>query len=67
MGLGKAILELDDSDVTHAQGSSYLGVVLEECGYFVWNGKHRGIHWRLINTDFSIPALIARLKSAQNK
>ena len=32
MGLGRAILDLKGSTISHAQGSSYLGVVLEECG-----------------------------------
>lgn len=64
-GLGRVILELSPeraAAVNHAQGSSYLGVVLEECGYFQWNGRHRGIEWRLISTDFSTEALANRLK-----
>ncbi len=48
MGLGTIILELGQSTVAHAQGASYLGVVLEECGFFLWNGKHRGIEWKLL-------------------
>jgi hypothetical protein len=45
MGLGRAILDLKGSTISHAQGSSYLGVVLEECGYLLWNGEHKGIQW----------------------
>lgn len=63
MGLGKLILELEGSNTTHAQGSSYLGVILEECGYFVWNRKHRGIEWRLEDTDFSLDGITSRLKT----
>jgi hypothetical protein len=63
-GLGTAILALQPGGTYHAQGASYLGVVLEEAGYLKWNGKHRGIAWRLIDRDFSINALVARLQNA---
>ncbi len=46
-GLGMAILNLSPGDITHAQGSSYLGVVLEEIGVFNWNGAKKGIQWRI--------------------
>jgi len=62
-GLGMTILAQRPGDVTHAQGASYLGVVLEECGYFQWNGKHRGIEWRLIDEDFTPEVLAERLSS----
>jgi hypothetical protein len=42
MGLGRAILDLEGSIICHAQGSSYLGVVLEECGYFIGMRNTRG-------------------------
>ena len=42
-GLGTAVLAQQPGDTTHAQGASYLGVVLEQAGYFDWNGKHGGI------------------------
>jgi len=45
-GLGVAILEQAPGDITHAQGASYLGVVLEQVGIFKWNGASRGIEWR---------------------
>jgi hypothetical protein len=61
MGLGVIILQQPNSDVYHAQGSSYLGVVLEECGYLAWNGKHVGIEWRFLDTDFSLDAIQCRL------
>ncbi len=51
-GLGSLLYSLR-SNTTFAQGASYLGVVLEEIGYLEWNGKHRGIAWRLTETDFS--------------
>jgi hypothetical protein len=63
-GLGTAILAQKPGDTTHAQGASYLGVVLEEAGYFEWNGRHRGIAWRLIDHDFSAETLVARLQAA---
>ena len=65
IGLGTIILEREDSDVYHAQGSSYLGVVLEERGYFIWNGKHRGIEWRLKDTDFRLATIVSRLTNAK--
>ncbi len=46
-GLGMAILNFSPHDITHAQGSSYLGVVLEEVGVFNWNGAKKGIQWRI--------------------
>ncbi|MGO9314589.1 MAG: hypothetical protein ACLQBD_15880 [Syntrophobacteraceae bacterium] len=61
MGFGMVILNQKNSNVPHAQGSSYLGVVLEECGYLAWNGKHVGIEWRIIDTDFSLDAIQSRL------
>jgi hypothetical protein len=61
MGLGRAILEQGDSSVFHAQGASYLGVVLEECEYLVWNGEHMGIAWRIVDTDFGLERLADRL------
>ena len=67
MGLGVIILQQADSNVSHAQGSSYLGVVLEECGYFTWNGKNRGIEWRLIETDFSLATIESRLIRSSTK
>jgi len=63
-GLGTTILEQRPGNTYHAQGASYLGVVLEECGYFQWNGKHRGIGWRLIENDFSAENIIRRLRGA---
>ena len=42
-GLGTAILDQAPGDITHAQGASYLGVVLDEVGIFSWNGVSLGI------------------------
>ena len=45
--MGLAVLEQTPGDISHAQGSSYLGVVLEEVGLIKWNGASRGIQWRI--------------------
>jgi hypothetical protein len=45
-GLGSFIYRMS-GDVTHAQGASYLGVVLEEAGILEWNQKSTGIEWRI--------------------
>ncbi len=37
-GFGSTIYSLCPGDVFHAQGASYLGVVLEEAGLLEWNG-----------------------------
>lgn len=47
LGLGTAIYRLRPGDTTHAQGASYLGVVLEEIGVFRWNNEKKGIAWRI--------------------
>jgi len=47
-GFGTAIYDLKPGDSTHAQGSSYLGVVLEEINLLEWNREKRGIKWRII-------------------
>ena len=56
-GLGVAILIQSPDDITHAQGSSYLGVVLEEFGIFQWNGEKRGIQWRIVKMPESVSEL----------
>lgn len=48
-GLGMTIYNMNPGDTLHAQGSSYLGVVLEEVGILEWNREKRGIFWRLLN------------------
>ena len=63
-GLGTTILKQKPGDITHAQGSSYLGVVLEEAGYLEWNGKRKGICWRITKMDFAEQTLISRLTVA---
>ena len=50
------------ANTTYAQGASYLGVVLEELGYLRWNGRSRGIGWRLTGEDGSEMGLGSRLK-----
>ena len=61
-GLGTAILNHSPDDITHAQGSSYLGVVLEEVGVFQWNGEKRGIHWRILKMPESVGNLKEMVK-----
>lgn len=47
-GLGVTILRQRPRNISHAQGSSYLGVVLEHTGILEWNNKQRGIEWRIV-------------------
>jgi hypothetical protein len=47
-GLGVAILRQRPRNISHAQGSSYLGVVLDHVGILEWNNRQRGIEWRII-------------------
>lgn len=63
-GLGTTILELKPGNIRHAQGASYLGVVLEECGYLMWNQKKRGIEWRLVLTELRKESIARRLGTA---
>ena len=42
-GLGQTIFQLKPGNTTHAQTSSYLGVMLEDLGLAIWNEQHRGI------------------------
>lgn len=60
-GLGTTIYHLRPGDTLHAQGASYLGVVLDEVGILEWNGKARGISWRLMVHPKEPGALRARL------
>jgi len=60
-GLGTIILKQYPRDISRAQGASYLGVVLEECGYLKWNGRNKGIEWRMIDDKFAIGTLTDRL------
>lgn len=48
-GLGTIIFDFSPGDIKHAQAASYLGPLLEDIGFFEWNGKHKGIEWRLLN------------------
>ena len=60
-GLGTIILYLNPGKVRHAQGASYIGPALEELGYFEWNGKNRGIKWRLKDISIDEQGLMDRL------
>ena len=66
MGLGMIILEGRPNDIKHAQASSYLGVVFEDLEIFEWNGKRRGIAWRLLVDSLRPEELDARLKERVN-
>ena len=63
-GLGLAIYTARPGDTLHAQGASYLGVVLEETGVFEWNGKAKGIAWRFLSRPTSEQALCRQVKNA---
>lgn len=60
-GLGSEIYRLRIGDTTHAQGASYLGVILEEVGVFEWNGEMRGICWRICNLTNDVESIEALL------
>ena len=61
-GLGMTIFKIRPGDTTHAQASSYLGVVFEELGLTTWNGESRGIEWRLNGKVLTIDELAGRLR-----
>ncbi len=57
-GLGVAILQQRrPKNISHAQGSSYLGVVLEHAGILEWNNRKRGIEWRIIRQTRTLDEL----------
>ena len=66
-GLGMAILKGTPHDISHAQGSSYLGVVLEEAGVLEWNGERRGIQWRLKILPETKADLIEMIEKCETK
>lgn len=61
-GLGQTILRFHPGNITHAQASSYLGVVLEDLDLARWNGQHRGIQWRLIRKPPTVKELTILIK-----
>ena len=61
-GLGTVILDFTPGNLTHAQASSYLGPVFEKIGYFEWNGKNKGIKWKLVNDDISTDKILEHIK-----
>jgi len=61
-GVGSTIYGLCPGDTFHAQGASYLGVVLEEAGILQWNGKSRGIAWRFVSIPNDGKTLNAQLE-----
>ena len=60
-GLGVAILRQQPKNVSHAQGSSYLGVVLEHVGILEWNNRQKGIQWRIIRQPATLDELRATM------
>ena len=56
-GLGIAILRQQPRNISHAMGSSYLGVVLEHVGILEWNNRQRGIEWRIIRQTRTLDEL----------
>lgn len=60
-GLGVAILRQQPRNVRHAQGSSYLGVVLEDAGLLEWNNRQRRIEWRIIHQAQTVDELRAAI------
>lgn len=67
LGLGTAIYGHRPGDTLHAQGASYLGVVLEEIGVFRWNGMKKGIAWRIEKRVADLEALEALLHQSAKK
>ncbi len=67
-GLGKAIYENDDSRNTfHAQGASYLGVILSEAGIFEWNQEQKGICWKIAEKPKSADDIAERLSKERQR
>lgn len=56
-GLGVAILCQQPGKISHAQGASNLGVVLEHLGLLEWNKRQKGIEWRIIRQPNSLEDL----------
>lgn len=63
-GMGCAIYAMCPGDTFHAQGASYLGVVLEEAGVFEWNGRAKGIAWRILGAPAGEQVLHQYLSNA---
>lgn len=58
-GLGTAIYAKPNT--LHAQGASYLGVVLEQAGILEWNNERKGIEWRIGLLPLTTGALLRQL------
>ena len=65
-GLGMTIFQNRPGDTMHAQGASYLGVVLERVGIFEWNDQKKGIAWRFRNDVDDVKSLERLLKLAES-
>jgi hypothetical protein len=60
-GFGMAILRQQPGEILHAQGASYLGPILEEINVLEWNGRRKGICWRLVDGVPGVNELAVRL------
>src|SRR6056297_348792 len=63
-GFGTTIYAQPHSDTLHAQGASYLGVILEQAGILEWNNERRGIEWRIGLLPLTRDALLHQLYAA---
>jgi hypothetical protein len=63
-GLGSIIYSRCPGDTKHAQGASYLGVVLEQAGILEWNAQVRGIKWKIVKIPTNVAELGTLLWSA---
>lgn len=57
-GLGLATNNCGIVDVTYA---SYIGPILEDLGFLDWNGKRKGIEWRLVDQPASAAEIEERV------
>jgi len=64
-GLGTTIYALTPGNTMHAQGASYLGVVLERAGIFGWNGEKKGIAWQFRNDVDDVASLERALERTE--
>ena len=63
-GLGSTMYAQPNSDTLHAQGASYLGVILEQVGILEWNNERKGIEWRIGLLPLTADALLQQLNMA---
>lgn len=66
-GLGVSILRQSLKNISHAQGASYLGVVLEHTGILEWNNRSKGIQWRITCAGLILDELRKLFSTQENK